>query len=532
MPDQLMQQGRRRVMRKFGLGEVSFVDRPAQAPAVADIMKNEVANMTDDELLDENLSDEQWLEKQERRRRNRDDDDDAEKQREEERRRRRDPNYSKQDGPRRGETFAQFLARMREEDENMTESRARRMFNGDMEKRGDLVDLATSSNEGHQHAISIHENGDGEYIVIVHFARGEDGEGMGHDHQIVRGSDGTYTVTENVGHSHEIDSAELQRIISDRIMKQGPSQEERERLAESGEAMPDGSFPIRNGRDLRNAISAFGRANPDDRRAVANHIRRRARALDMTDQLPEEGVLADLLKSAESSGGSVAKGEDTMADDNKELDALKAQVAALTALTGVQKAHYDTLDADGKDAFLKMDAGDMDAAIKSAEVEKAAADPVVYTADNGDEFRKSDDPRLVKMAQERDSERKENIRLQKKAEDDALAKRAETELTNLPGDLGVRKALLKAAESIEDEATRTGALDALKAHNAQMAPAFSVVGTSAAPDVLKSSDGASAQAELESLAKSRAAEKGEDFYTAYEAVSEANPALLQKAMLG
>jgi chorismate-pyruvate lyase len=56
----------------------------------------------------------------------------------------------------------------------------------------------------------------------------------------------------------------------------------RERMAESGAAMPDGSFPISNRTDLMNAIRSIGRAL-----AAKQHIKRRARALGLTDMLPE-----------------------------------------------------------------------------------------------------------------------------------------------------------------------------------------------------------------------------------------------------
>ena len=59
----------------------------------------------------------------------------------------------------------------------------------------------------------------------------------------------------------------------------------RARAAERGEAMEDGSFPIRDGADLKRAISAFGRAK--DKGAAKRHIIRRAKALGKTDQLPE-----------------------------------------------------------------------------------------------------------------------------------------------------------------------------------------------------------------------------------------------------
>jgi len=60
----------------------------------------------------------------------------------------------------------------------------------------------------------------------------------------------------------------------------------RERMAESGNAMPDGSFPISNRADLMNAIRSVGRAK-DYEKAKA-HIVRRAKELNATDMLPED----------------------------------------------------------------------------------------------------------------------------------------------------------------------------------------------------------------------------------------------------
>ena len=60
---------------------------------------------------------------------------------------------------------------------------------------------------------------------------------------------------------------------------------QRRAMAEAGTAMPDGSFPIATVADLHNAIQSIGRAkNPA---AAKEHIKRRARALGATDQLPE-----------------------------------------------------------------------------------------------------------------------------------------------------------------------------------------------------------------------------------------------------
>ena len=58
----------------------------------------------------------------------------------------------------------------------------------------------------------------------------------------------------------------------------------RERLAKKGEAMSDGSFPIRNRGDLRNAVQAVGRASDQD--AAKRWIIKRARALKAIGDLP------------------------------------------------------------------------------------------------------------------------------------------------------------------------------------------------------------------------------------------------------
>ena len=73
------------------------------------------------------------------------------------------------------------------------------------------------------------------------------------------------------------------------------SPEERKKLAKSGKAMPDGSYPIVTVGDLQNAISAIGRAK--NRAATIKHIKKRARALGKTGLLPEEwSVIMSLWK--------------------------------------------------------------------------------------------------------------------------------------------------------------------------------------------------------------------------------------------
>jgi hypothetical protein len=62
--------------------------------------------------------------------------------------------------------------------------------------------------------------------------------------------------------------------------------EERRKLAERGEALPDGSFPIRNKGDLKDAVQSYGRAK--DKAEAKRWIKRRARELDAEDELPDD----------------------------------------------------------------------------------------------------------------------------------------------------------------------------------------------------------------------------------------------------
>ena len=61
--------------------------------------------------------------------------------------------------------------------------------------------------------------------------------------------------------------------------------EQRRELARKGMAMPDGGYPIRNVKDLKNAIQAYGRGtNPP---AVKKWIKKRAKELGAEEILPE-----------------------------------------------------------------------------------------------------------------------------------------------------------------------------------------------------------------------------------------------------
>ena len=74
--------------------------------------------------------------------------------------------------------------------------------------------------------------------------------------------------------------------VADLALKRMYDDETRDKMAEAGEAMSDGSFPIADEDDLKNAIQAYGRAK--DKEAAKAHIMKRAAELDMEDMIPED----------------------------------------------------------------------------------------------------------------------------------------------------------------------------------------------------------------------------------------------------
>ncbi len=129
-------------------------------------------------------------------------------------------------------------------------------------------------------------------------------------------------------------------IYKSHVDKREVSTEEREKLAGKGQAMPDGSFPIANTSDLKNAVQAFGRAK--NKPAVKKHIIRRAKALGKTDALPEGWVKSKMTstnKSAESTpltekvtmDLSAIEDQDLVKSIEDKFEELESQVSELTA---------------------------------------------------------------------------------------------------------------------------------------------------------------------------------------------------------
>lgn len=111
----------------------------------------------------------------------------------------------------------------------------------------------------------------------------------------------------------------------------------RERLAKEGKALDDGSYPIRNVSDLKNAIRAYGRSKPGKRAKVRKHIMRRARGLRRADLIPDKWKTAANLSDFSEL--------DPNLDLHDRVNAALERMSSITAAVG---------EDDGKDEIEEI----------------------------------------------------------------------------------------------------------------------------------------------------------------------------------
>ena len=100
---------------------------------------------------------------------------------------------------------------------------------------------------------------------------------------------------------YEADEAsDIEAEAAEIALKREFSPEERNKLAEEGMALPDGSYPIKSADDLKNAIQAYGRAK--DKEATKRHIMKRAKAMGMEKMIPAEWLTGGAKMVEEKSG--------------------------------------------------------------------------------------------------------------------------------------------------------------------------------------------------------------------------------------
>ena len=386
-------------------------------------------------------------------------------------------------------------------------------------KRDNTVEKAyamaiTTMTGGHSHLVSM---GGGD----INRRAGDTSFVDGHCHPFLVTEAGDIVIGHAMGLYQGVEIVSM----ADEIEKREFSTQQRVAAAEAGAALPDGSYPIKTVEDLRNAISAFGRAK--NQAAVARHIQRRARALDATNLLPDSGKLADLLGKNDSAGEdqtaetTAAREDQSMTQQSNQAADVTAvekkfeeQIASLTkraeraeALASLPEAHRvyakSLGTSDEVDSFVASSETERNTTVAKA----AESNAIVYTSMDGTSYRKNDDSRLVKMAREMDEEKKKRMKMEQEAYKADLEKRA-AELAHIPGDLNARVALLKGIDSLQAE-ERAVAVSALKAQNDRLGKSFQTIGTSSAPSADENLD------PLDSLASDIAKRDGISFEKAY-----------------
>ena len=104
------------------------------------------------------------------------------------------------------------------------------------------------------------------------------------------------------------------------------SKEEREDFSKKGLAMSDGSYPIINTSDLKNAIQAFGRTG-ENKAKTKQHIMKRAKELNQTNLIPDNWTLKESKFSSDDNHipsfdeyVKTKKGANKEDEDDNEVD--------------------------------------------------------------------------------------------------------------------------------------------------------------------------------------------------------------------
>jgi len=185
-------------------------------------------------------------------------------------------------------------------------------------------------------------------------------------------------LSKKVSATRDEDSAYMLQTIEDENTEFAVvTRKDRMKLAGEGKALKDGSFPIRDISDLKNAVQAYGRSKPGKRGLVRRHIMKRARQLDRSDLVPENWkateviapqVASGLLENLQEVSSSFAVPEITEKDleglTDEELDLLKKEFKGKKQAEA-ERAKYTpkTQPRDAKGKFrlvlarLKLDLG-------------------------------------------------------------------------------------------------------------------------------------------------------------------------------
>lgn len=372
--------------------------------------------------------------------------------------------------------------------------------------------VLTSSEQGHQHQLDLDDPADqwfGDKLRTTEAV--SDGAEQPHSHDwVFDTATGQIAIAESAGHSHTIDA-----VVPDDVRAEAALNEDGERCRKCGQMCEE---------DCRFCPSCGARMADSD---SSNGVPKAAASDEDSDPKPNLTVIALRApdsNSPPSEGTSTVDSEikepPTMATDALQIltqkhEALEKRnyfLEKFSQLTDAEKAHHDKLVGQDKDVFLNKSA--LERQVEISEIAKA--DEVIYTSPvDGEVFRKSCNPRELKVKKQADEATLE-LRLQKqKAADLELAQKGATVFThiakgakgNIPG------RLMKAINTeFTDPTEYEEVMEAMKALNAAMKESLSGP-KGVTPHT--GSDPGTPQSQLDALAKRLAADKSVPYSKGY-----------------
>ncbi|MCC8945993.1 hypothetical protein H8A97_13010 [Bradyrhizobium sp. Arg62] len=294
----------------------------------------------------------------------------------------------------------------------------------------------------------------------------------------------------------------MKRDDSEPYWKRSFSQDQRDHLASTGAALPDGSFPIQNGSDLENAIHAVGRAN-DPAKAKA-HIIARAKSLGLASKLPDGWVSKNQGHQEEITDMTQAEIQ-KMIDDavakqhgdlKKQLETTTAQLDAFTkaAKKKPQQNADDMNEPDSDDETAKAWRPYVEKRIVAAvakakeefEAELAKRDQI---AKNDESFEA--DGAVIRKSEVGDATFKLLKSQHDRLETTEFEKRVQADIPHLPGQTLAKAKALRAVSKLGKE-DREVIEAMLKGGNTAMHDRMKVIGKDGAPE-------GSAEAQIEKM---------------------------------
>lgn len=191
--------------------------------------------------------------------------------------------------------------------------------------------------------------------------------------------------------------ATVEAVTEEAPADEGYNTKQRRQMASKGQAMGDGSYPVKNKADLRRAIRAVGRGGADHD-AIRKHIIARAKALGLSAMIPDNWNSDGSLKETATRLGEIREYYPDGPDNGAGfcIDAYNGPISLTMRAGGIDpaelrvitaaamKAAVDALQAMDPDMDADIDVpgaphadtdGDMAAAGPDGGMESAPADP-------------------------------------------------------------------------------------------------------------------------------------------------------------